>query len=256
MAIEHAALASWMVQAQVVLASLTITKQMALVSRVTKEHTTLASRVTWEQMALASLTVAKHKAWASRVTLEQTALACLMDSVTWDSFWWSSIPSSQMALHLQVSMDALVVSSSLRALLAFLQSSIASARGVMLLDLEVVAMGEMLLGIPSKDASAISALTWDEVSTDWCSSFGLWGGGVRTTIGFASSESRFWTHGQKCSASLKIGDSLPPRSCCPLLPILGVDLWGLAIMVVETSPIGSTFQSSSSAGDGRMSISK
>ena len=36
----------------------------------------------------------------------------------------------------------------------------------------------------------------------------------------------------------------------------GVDLCGLAIMVVETLPIGGTFQSGSSAGDGRMSISR
>ena len=64
-----------------------------------------------------------------------------------------------MALCLWVSMDALVVSSSSRALLAFSQSSIASAGGVMLLDLEVAAMGEILVEIPSRDASAISALT-------------------------------------------------------------------------------------------------
>ena len=55
-------------------------------------------------------------------------------------------------------MDALVVSSSSRALLAFVWSSIASVGGVMLSDLEV-AMGEMLVGIPSRDVSAISTLT-------------------------------------------------------------------------------------------------
>ena len=44
MTIEQAALASWMVQAQVVLASLMVVK-----------HSALVSRVTWEQMALASL---------------------------------------------------------------------------------------------------------------------------------------------------------------------------------------------------------
>ena len=36
----------------------------------------------------------------------------------------------------------------------------------------------------------------------------------------------------------------------------GVDLWGLAIMMVETLPRGSIFWSGSSTGDGRMSISK
>ena len=47
----------------------------------------------------------------------------------------------------------------LRALLAFTWSSIASTRGVTLSDLEVTAVGEMLAGIPSRDASAISVLT-------------------------------------------------------------------------------------------------
>ena len=170
--------------------------------------------------------VVKHKAWASRVTWEQTALASLMDSVTWDSFRWSSIPSSQMALHLWASMDTLVVSSSLRALLAFFWSSAASAGGVMLPDLEVVAMGEMLVGIPSRDASAILALACDEVSTSWRSSFGLWGGGVRTTTGFGLLGVEFSDHGQMCPASLEIGYSLPQWSCCPLLPILGGRLMG------------------------------
>ena len=58
----------------------------------------------------------------------------------------------------------------------------------MLLDLVVVAMGEMEVGTPSRDASTISisskALTWDEVSTNLGSSFGLWGGGVSMTTGF------------------------------------------------------------------------
>ena len=54
------------------------------------------------------------------------------------------MPSYQTALCLQASMAALVVSSSLRALLAFVQSSTASARGVTLSDLEVTTMGEML----------------------------------------------------------------------------------------------------------------
>ena len=70
-----------------------------------------------------------------------------------------------MALHLRVSMDVLVVSRSLRALLAFARSSIASTGGVMLLILETVAIGEMLVGMSSREASATSALAWDEVST-------------------------------------------------------------------------------------------
>ena len=121
--------------------------------------------------------VEKHRALASIVTWEQMSLASLMDSAVSDSFQQSSIPSSQKALCLQASMDDLVASSSSRALLAFSQSSATSAGEVTLLDLGVTAMGEMVVGTPSRDASAISAssrvLTWDEVSTLFGSSFGI-----------------------------------------------------------------------------------
>ena len=117
----------------------------------------------------APLMVAKHRASVSRVTQEQMALASLMDSATSDLFLQCSMPNSQMALCLQASMDALVASSSSRALLAFSWSSAIYMGGVMLLDLVITAMGEMVVGTPSRDASAISAssevLTWDEVST-------------------------------------------------------------------------------------------
>ena len=98
------------------------------------------------------------------------------------------MPSSQMALHLWVSKDNLVANTSSRALLAFSQSSSTSAGGVMLLDLEVMAFGEMVVGTPSRDAfdnlASSWALSWDEVSNSLGSSFGLSGGGVRTTTGF------------------------------------------------------------------------
>ena len=77
---------------------------------------------------------------------------------------------------------------------------------------------------------------------------------MTTRLGLLKVE--FLDHSQTFPASLGIGDSLPPWSCYPLLPILGVDLWGLAITVIETLPRGSTFWSGSSAGDGRMSISR
>ena len=79
------------------------------------------------------------------------------------------MPSSQTALCLWVSVDALVASSSSRALLALSQSSAASTGGVMLLDLVATAMGEMVVGTPSRVAYTISAspwaLDWDKVST-------------------------------------------------------------------------------------------
>ena len=61
----------------------------------------------------------------------------------------------------------LVASSSSRPLVVFSQSTTASAEGVMLLDLVVQAMGEMVVGTPSRDAFASLAsswvLAWDEV---------------------------------------------------------------------------------------------
>ena len=172
MDVEQVVSASWMIWSLVILASLTGAEQAVLACKVTQTQVVLASKVSLE-----------HVVWASRVTREQMALASLMDSFAWDSFWSSSIPSSQKALWLQASMDALVVSSSSRALLAFSQSSIASTGGVMVSGLEAMAMGEMLVGIPSRDASAISALTWDDVSTGWSSSFDFWGRGIGMTIG-------------------------------------------------------------------------
>ena len=52
----------------------------------------------------------------------------------------------------------------------------------------VSAVGEVAVGISSREASAISAssgvLTWDDVSTGPERSLSLWGGGVSTTMGF------------------------------------------------------------------------
>ena len=65
----------------------------------------------------------------------------------------------------------------------------------MLLDLVVTPMGEIVVGTPSRDASAIStsskALTLDEVSTSLGSSFSLWGGGVSTSTRFSLLEVEF-----------------------------------------------------------------
>ena len=53
----------------------------------------------------------------------------------------------------------------------------------MLLDLVVMAMGEVVVGTTISMSSRV--LTWDEMSTSLGSSFGLWGGGVSTTTGFS-----------------------------------------------------------------------
>ena len=234
-----------MEHAWIVFASLTISEQMAL-----------ASRVAWEQMALASLMVVKHKAWVSRLAWEQVALASLMDSVALDLFQWSSMPSSQMALHLWASMDALVVSSFSKALLAVAWSSIVTTGGVTLSDLEVTAMGEMLVGIPSRDASAISALTWDKVSTSWSSSFGWWEGGIRMTVGCDLLRVELLDPWPDVSSIAWDKRSLTSLVMLPSPSDFGrVDLWGLAITMVETLPRDSTFWSGSSTVGGGMSIS-
>ena len=75
------------------------------------------------------------------------------------------MPSSQTALHLLASMDPLVLSRSSRALLPLVQSSARSIKGLTLLLLEMAAIGEMLVGMSSREASASSMLAWDEVVT-------------------------------------------------------------------------------------------
>ena len=104
MALEQVASASWMIRPLVVLAFLTAIEQVVLASRIAQEQLVLASKVNWEQVV-----------WASRVTQEQTVLASLIDLAAWDSFRQSTMPSSQMALCLWASMDALMVSRSSRA---------------------------------------------------------------------------------------------------------------------------------------------
>ena len=58
------------------------------------------------------------------------------------------MPSSQITFCLQVSVDDLVASSSPRALLAFSQGWLASGGRVPLLGSGVLAMGEMVGGLP------------------------------------------------------------------------------------------------------------
>ena len=86
---------------------------------------------------------------ASASQMEQTQVVLSPLTATMQAALPSlTVANSQMALCLQVSIDALVVNSSSRALLAFSQSFIASVGRVMLPDLEVMAIGEMLWGFP------------------------------------------------------------------------------------------------------------
>ena len=53
----------------------------------------------------------------------------------------------------------------------------------MFLVLEMAAIGEMLVGMSSREASVASALAWDEVSTGQSGPSGFWGGVMGTTAG-------------------------------------------------------------------------
>ena len=124
------------------------------------------------------------------------------------------MPSSQTTFYLWALMDDLVASSSPRALLAFSQRWFASAGGVPLLGPGVSAMGEMVVGTSSREASAISAssgvLTWDDVSTGLERSLSLWDGGVSMTMGFGPFGVKFPDMSPDVSNFTQAGDSLPP----------------------------------------------
>ena len=159
------------------------------------------------------------------------------------------MPSSQTALHLWVSMDALVTSRSSRSLLAFAWSSIASTRGVTLPVLEMAAIGEMLVGMSSREASATSVLTWDEVSAGQSGPSGLWGGVMGTTTGVG-------LLGEEClDLQLDVSSTAQDRRFLTSVVMLpsnyGGYLWGLATMMVETLPRGGVFWSGSSIGGDR-----
>ena len=80
-----------------------------------------------------------------------------------------------------MSIDPLVLSISLRALLALAQNSAKSIEALVLLLPEKAAIGEMLVGISSREASPSSMLAWDEVLASSSRPYGLCGGDVRTT---------------------------------------------------------------------------
>ena len=242
-ALEQVALASWTIWPLVVLAFLTAIEQVVLASKITQEQLVLASKVNWEQVV-----------WASRVTWEQAAVASLIDSAAWHSLWQRAMLSSCMVLCLWAPMDALVVRKSSRALLAFAQSSSSSTGGVMLPVLEMAAIGEMLVGMSSREASTTLALACDEVSTVWYGPSGFWDGVMGTATGVD-------LLGDEClDLQLDVSSTAWDRRFLTSIVMLpsnfGGDLWGLATMMVDTLPRGGIFWSGSSIGGDRISIPK
>ena len=190
----------------------------------------------------------------SRAVWEQMVLASLTAVATWDSFWWSITPRSQRALHLLVSIDPLVLSRSLRALLTLVQSSAKSIKVLVLLLPEMAAIGEMLVGISSREASPLSMLAWDEVLAGDSRPSGLHGGDVRTTAVVTLLGSDYWD--SQLDASNTAWDRRLLTSVVILPSDLGGDLGGLVIKTVGMSSRGGIFWSGSSIGGEGISISK
>ena len=97
------------------------------------------------------------------------------------------MPSSQTNFCQWASMEDLIDSSSLKALLASSQRWAASEGGAPPLGPGVSDLGEEAVGISYREASSISAssgvLTWDDVSTGWGKSSGLVGRSMTRTMG-------------------------------------------------------------------------
>ena len=81
-------------------------------------------------------------------------------------------------------------------------------------------------GDSSRAASAISALTWDEVSTSWTNSFGWWGRDIRMTTGCSLFRVELLDLWPDVSSIAWDKRSLTSWSCCPLLLILVGGLMG------------------------------
>ena len=151
-------------------------------------------------------------------------------------------------------MDPLVLSRSSRALLALVQSSTWSTKGLTLPLLETAAIGEKLVGMSSREVSASSTLAWDEVLTAWSGPSGFWGGVMRTTAVVALLGDEHLD--SQLEASSTAWDRRLLTSVVILPSDFRGDLCGLVIRRVKTSPRGGTFWSSFSTGGEGISISR
>ena len=156
------------------------------------------------------------------------------------------MPRSQTTFSLQASVDDLMASSSLRALLAFSQSWLVSVGGVPQLGSGVLAMGEMVVEISSREDSAISAssgvLIWDDVSTSPERSLSLWDGGVSTTMGFGLFGIEFPDMSPHVSnITLDRRFLISMVMLTSLSGLGGVVLRGLTIVMGEDLPKGNAF---------------
>ena len=137
-------------------------------------------------------------------------------------------------------------------LLALALSSEGSTGGLTLPLLYSVAIGEMLAGTSSREASTSSMLAWDEVLMGQSETSNFWHGDAMTaTVVIFPREECL---DSQLDASII---ALPRRSLtsAAILPSdFGGDLCGLVVWMMEASSIGSALVSDSSMGG--MSISK
>ena len=118
--------------------------------------------------------------------------------------------------------------------------------------LYAAAMGEMLAGIPSREASASSMLAWDDVSMGGSETSDFQGGDVVTAAVVIFS--REDCSDSQLDASI-IAQSRRSLTSAVILPSnFRGDLHGLVVWMMEASPIGSALVSDSSMGG--ISISK
>ena len=147
-----------------------------------------------------------------------------------------------------------MLSRSLRALLALVQSSAKSIEVLVLSLLEMAAIGEMVAGISSREASPSSMLAWDEVLAGSSRPSGLCGGDMRTTTVVSLLGGDSWD--SQLDASNTAWDRRLLTSAVILPLDLRGDLGGLVIRTVGMSFRGGIFQSGSSIGGEGISISK
>ena len=164
------------------------------------------------------------------------------------------MPRSQTALCLLASMDPLVLSRLSRVLLALVQSSVKSIEGLVLSLPETAAIGEMLVGISSREVSTSSMLVWEEVLAGSSRPSGFCGRDVRTTAVLS-------LLGDDCmdpqlDASSTAWDRRLLTSVVILPLDLGGDLGGLVIKMVGMSWRGGILWSGSFIGGEGISISK
>ena len=171
MAEEQVALASWMIWPWVVFASLTTAEQAVLVPRITQEQLVLASRVNWEYVVWTS----SHPRAAGFGFSDRFSCLGLILTKFHTQFPDGSLPTGIYGCFggQQILKGFVGICPKLH----WVHWG-SDASGPRSHSNRGDAGGD-----PPREASATSALTWNEVSTGWSSSSDFWDGGTGTITG-------------------------------------------------------------------------